>query len=184
MLSYSLYAVTGNAESTTNLPVVAFLSGMFPDEALIYLRDKTAVFARKGNQESDALPSEMIEGISMFHKARLSEVGIDNAQNLAAANLIELLVKTPFSPRQLIDWIGQAKLYVYFKSDIEKLRTHGIRTVFDLKNACEVEGRCSQIAEKTEISEVVLGIVFQQVKADLEVARLLRFLMLLSAVKE
>jgi hypothetical protein len=59
----------------------------------------------------------MIEGINVFHKVRLGEVGIDNVQNLAEANVIGLLLKTPFNPSQLIDWIAQAKLYLYFKDD-------------------------------------------------------------------
>ena len=47
----------------------------------------------------------MLEGITQFHKVRLSELGIENIQNLVKASLVELILKTPYKPRQIIDWI-------------------------------------------------------------------------------
>src|SRR6266487_5574137 len=88
---------------------------------------------------ADDLPLEMIEGINIAHKIRLNEIGIDNAQNLAEANLLELLIRTPFKPRLLIDWIGQARLYIYFKNDIVNLRKSGIRTIIDLKTSGNIQ---------------------------------------------
>ncbi len=108
MLSFLLLAALPISPSDKLIYVVAFLTGM--------------------------LPLDMIEGINGFHAARLSEVGVDNAQNLAEANLLDLLLRTPFNPGQLIDWIAQAKLYAYFKADIEKLRRVGIRTIFDFRS--------------------------------------------------
>ena len=116
----------------------------------------------------------MIEGISVFHKIRLGEVGIDNAQNLASANQIELLIRTPFKSRQLIDWIGQSKPYVCFKSDVDKLREVGVRSIIDFKIIGGIEGKLREVAQHTQISELRLTSVYQIIKDDPVVDRLLK----------
>ena len=70
--------------------------------------------------------------MNLFHRVRLAEVGIDNAQNLASSNIRELIVRTPFNPLLLFDWIAQSKLYIYAKTNIKALRNASIRTNFDL----------------------------------------------------
>ena len=110
MIRHFLEATPGSKYTSGMIPVVAFLTGMFPERALHYLKARVTIFTDKPTRKADDLPLDMIEGISVFHKIRLGEVGIDNAQNLASANLIELLIRTPFKSRQLIDWIGQSKL--------------------------------------------------------------------------
>ena len=174
MLSFLLEAMPFPSYTTRVLPVVAFLTGMLPEQALVYLRSKVPVFA-PGKETAAELPLDMIEGINAFHKVRLDEVGVDNAQNLAEANLIELLLKTPFSPTQLIDWIAQAKLYVAVKADIEKLRQVGIRTVFDFTGAGATPDRLLQVAKEADVSETALTIVHDQIKEDRGSERLLEF---------
>ncbi len=125
------------------LPAIAFLVGWFPDRALLFLREQfSAIFhdARSAN----SLPLSMIEGISTFDRARLSDLGISDAQNLAYANFIELVVRTAFNPGQIIDWIGQAQLYIYFDDEILLLRKHQVRTVFDMI----LIGRDPEVLEK------------------------------------
>jgi hypothetical protein len=118
---------------------------------------------------------DMIEGISMFHKVRLNEVGIDNAENLAEANLIELLLKTPFGASNLIDWVAQAKLFIYFKDEIIKLRRVGIRNIFDFKSTCTANEHLSQLANEAGISEIMLNVIHQQIKEDSGIDRLNEF---------
>jgi hypothetical protein len=121
--------------------------GMFPERAIDYMKEKIKYFSTKNMVKSDDLPLDMIEGISIYHRMRLTEIGIDNAQNLAVADLVGLMLKTPFKPSQIIDWIGQAKLYLFFKKDITALREIGIRTVFDIKAVCVDESGMAQIAK-------------------------------------
>ncbi|BBA34952.1 hypothetical protein sS8_3009 [Methylocaldum marinum] len=158
------------------------LTGMLPNNALIYLRERFRIFSENSNDRSHDLPLQMIEGINMFHKVRLGEVGIDNAQNLAEANVIELFLKTPFNPSQLVDWVAQAKLYVYFKEDIEKLRRIGIRTIFDLCPLCEHQEQLAQLAEEVRISKLSLEMICDRLRADNGVARLYQFHGLLSTM--
>lgn len=123
-------------------------------------------------EKADELPLGMIEGINMFHRVRLSEVGVDNAQNLASASLVELMLRTPFRSSQLIDWIAQAKLYVHFKSNIGRLRDLGIRTIFDFKSVCGIDNKIPRIAQETTMSQVLLESVYQQIKDDPRIAAL------------
>jgi hypothetical protein len=154
------------------VPVIAFLCGIFPDQALNYIKGKTKIFGSNSDGRADDLALDMIEGISMFHRQRLSEVGIDNAQNLAEANLVELPVRTPFKPPVLIDWMAQAKLYVVFKSDISKLREIGIRTALDLRLLGGIEGHLAKIADATKMSETRLSSAYTIVVNDPSVSRL------------
>jgi hypothetical protein len=158
--------------SDAALPSLAFLAGMTPEQALRYLRERSRIFAKKSGQRADALELEMLEGVNLFHQVRLSEVGVDNAQNLAESNLISLLLKTPFPPRVLIDWIAQAKLYVAVKDDLEPLRRLGVRTAFDLRRAGRDGNSLAEIAREVEISELKLRLICNVFDADAEVERL------------
>lgn len=175
MLSFLLESVPTREYTREILPVVAFLTGMLPEQALVYIREQVGIFSERKASKAYDFPLQMIEGINMFHRIRLSEVGIDNAQNLAEANIVELLLKTPFNPLQLIDWMAQAKLYIYFRSDIEALRLAGIRTVFDLCQICDNKQFTDQLAADTGLSTISLNIVCQRLREDKSVIRLHEF---------
>lgn len=155
-----------------SLPVAAFLTGMFPERMLFHLKEWLPIFSDSKSKRADDLPLEMIQGISIHHRLRLSEVGIDNAQNLAMSNLIALLIKTPFNPKNLIDWIGQAKLYIHFKSSIDNLRECGIRTIFNFKDICNVQGELEKISKCSGIDLTHLEAVYQIIKEDPDIERL------------
>jgi hypothetical protein len=150
------------------LPVIAFFTGIFPQRAMQYLQDKLVIFRRLGKGANE-LSLDMIEGMNLFNKVRLSEVGIDNAQNMAEANLEELIRKTPFNPRLLLDWIAQAKLYVVVKDQITSLRKAGVRTVLDLCAACEENG-LTTLAKLSEISQEQLATMYRVINEDPDVA--------------
>ncbi|MBU1003224.1 MAG: hypothetical protein KKE73_11990 [Proteobacteria bacterium] len=121
---------TESATVLNMLPAVAFFIGMFPQRGLQFLQEKLGPTFNRG-QRTKELPLDMIEGINLFTKTRLAEVDVDNAQNLAEANFVELMLRTPFNPWKILDWIAQAKLYVRIPRAIEELRDQGVRTVFD-----------------------------------------------------
>ena len=150
------------------LPVIAFLTGIFPQRVMQYIQEKLVIFRRLGKGANE-LSLDMIEGMNLFNKVRLSEVGIDNAQNLAEANLEELIRKTPFNPGLLLDWIVQAKLYVVVKDKITSLRKAGVRTVLDFRAACGEDGP-STLAKLSELSEEQLATVYKVISEDPDVA--------------
>ena len=111
----------------------------------------------------------------MAHKERLEEVGIDNAQNLSTYSLTQLCMETPFPSRQLLDWIGQAKLLCYLKEDIENLRKIGIRSVFDFYKGERGKPEVEEIASATNLDPVRLRIVYEQIKNDVGIQSLYDF---------
>jgi len=116
------------------LPVIAFMTGLIPAAVLFFLQDSFVRMLQYSGFYADHLPLSMIEGLNRFHEVRLSEAGIDNAQNLANADLTELALSTPYPPEQLLDWIDQARLYVYLRDDVVMIRMHRARTASDLIN--------------------------------------------------
>jgi len=132
-----------------NLPMLAFLAGIFPERLLSWMRDKSGdLFSGSKDYASD-VPLEMIEGISSFQRTRLSELGIDNTQNLAHANLVELIIKTPYKPRVIADWMAQARLCLEFKDNVNKIRRAGVRTILDFQEIAKQEGLLELVAEQS-----------------------------------
>ena len=174
LIALMLLFLLGTSGTEQYIVVVAFLAGMFPERALNFLREKVKIFSRHQGA-ADELPLEMIEGINLFHISRLNEIGIDNAQNLARSSLIDILLKTPFNAMQIIDWIAQAMLCVYFKDGIHSLRNIGVRTVFDLRaaDASNIDAIAQQVdfLEKASNSSVNpsplrVKLVYEWVKKD------------------
>lgn len=122
----------GAAWAAGLLPVAAFMTGLIPAAVLFFLQDWFLRLMKSDMFNAHHLPLSMIEGLNRFHEVRLSEAGIDNAQNLANADLVELGLTTPYSLEQLLDWVDQARLYVHMRDDLAALRRHRIRTASDL----------------------------------------------------
>lgn len=121
--------ITGNIWAA-----LAFLIGMFPQRGLRWLTRRLPILSTEHNASVREAPLEMIEGIEVHDVLRLEEQGIDTCYDLAAADFIPLVIKTPYGARQLIDWILQAKLVVFFGEAVKDLRQRGIRTILDLQD--------------------------------------------------
>jgi len=159
----------------SSLSVIAFLTGMFPERILQYLVNLYQQYFTPNTLNNDTLSLNKIEGISLQHKERLGEMGIDNAQNLATASLTNLLIETPFGARQVLDWIGQAKLLCYAKENIDGLRQVGIRTVYDLYKGNKTPEALREISESVGINSPLLQVIYGQVADDIGIKTLYRF---------
>jgi len=163
--------------SPSSMALYAFIVGMFPQRGLQYLQDKAHFMNANDKKKADPLPLQMIEGIGLYERTRFVEVGVDNAQNLAKSNFIELIIRTPFNPREIIDWIGQARLYLYFKDDITHLRNAGVRTIFNLKALGADDEHLKNIALLTEeVSLEKLKVVYAIIENDVDIKELTRAL--------
>ena len=164
-------AATNADSSHLLMPIIAFLIGLFPQRGLKWLTDKFSVFTQTQNPAVRELPLEMIEGVTMYDRVRLQEMGIDSCYDMANIDYIPYLFKSPYSPRILINWILQAKLCVYFGEQVRQLREHGIHTVWQLKKYDEEALKA--LAKSTSLAEDTLLLVRDQIDKDQEIERLI-----------
>jgi len=158
-----------------SLPALALLAGIFPQRILNFLMKRFREIVAGDSITERSLSLYNIEGISIYHKERLEEIGIDNAQNLATASLTQLIAETPFDARQLLDWIGQAKLVCYAKDEIHKLRAVGIRSIFDLMKGNKSREALREIADLTGINTPILEVIQGQILEDEGINALFKF---------
>jgi hypothetical protein len=115
---------------------VGFGVGLFPDTALHWL--SSTLKRRLLNETDDAnqFPLDLIQGISAFRKFRLYELGMDDAENLALINAIDLYLASNLSMMEVIDWISQAQLLIFVgREKFGKLQENSYRTAMDFVEA-------------------------------------------------
>jgi len=102
-------------------------------------------------------PLSQLDGLSVWHEARLDEEDIENVPNLATADIVELMLNTKIAPNRIIDWVDQAMLLMVLPPAPEDgapnwigtvLRNNGIRTASALVAATRThQGQTAAIIE-------------------------------------
>lgn len=124
---------------------IAFLIGMAPQSGLSWLAGRLKLTLQKavdleGLEATKLISIEIIEGIDTDTKVRLDQSNITDVQNLATRNPIELYIETPFGLLEVFDWVLQAQLCtVVGARAYDALKSHNIRTIFDLERAVLAE---------------------------------------------
>lgn len=123
----------------------AFLIGIFPQVGLQALQTLVTLPLRPLLPSlKKEYPLSDLDGLNIWYESRLLEEGIEDMQNLATSNLVDVMLRTRVPVDRLIDWVDQAHLYLRVRNDDgdkdqpssrDKLRRLGIRTATDLKDA-------------------------------------------------
>lgn len=121
----------------------AFVIGFFPLVGLQALQKAAAVGLRTvvPSLRND-YPLSDLDGLSVWYEARLLELGIEDMQNLATANLVDVTLHSRVPVARLVDWVDQAHLYLHLEpkkagggTSRATLRRLGIRTATALEDA-------------------------------------------------
>jgi hypothetical protein len=101
----------GWKDSSWQLLTTGFVIGVFPKVAWQIVQVIFAKIFRLALPSMEAkLPLSELDGLTVWHEARLEEEDIENIPNMASADLVELLVSTRYASDRLIDWVDQAIL--------------------------------------------------------------------------
>ncbi|MFN2506714.1 MAG: hypothetical protein ABR540_21290 [Acidimicrobiales bacterium] len=128
------------------IAAIAFLIGFFPLVGLQALQKTAAVVLRTVVPSlRNNYPLSDLDGLSVWYEARLLELGIEDMQNLATANLVDVVLHSKVPVARLIDWVDQGILYLHLepvkergqngKSARSRLRRMGIRSATSLEEA-------------------------------------------------
>jgi MFS family permease len=164
----------------TYLLAFGFVFGVFPR---IIWQILESTFKRAAGFVLPSMTSQLLlsdlDGLNVWHEARLEEEDIENIPNMATADLVELLLNTRLPPERIIDWVDQAILYTQLgpqrkrdQSARHNLRIHGIRTATSLlRAAAEAQKQGSREAFDRILSD---GIAMQTLEASLATSSNLR----------
>ena len=114
-------------------PILFFLVGFFPQKAMQAIEEKARAQLKLKRTEKMDIPLGLIQGMTDYNIYRLKELGVDDAQNLAYAD-VNYLRKNWYNDRQLGDFISQAMLLIHLKEDFSKLQNNGIRNIIAFKH--------------------------------------------------
>jgi hypothetical protein len=110
----ALHQLLGPVTSITTEAAVAFMVGFFPVIAFQALQRAAAATLRVFvPQLTPDYPLNQLDGLNVWYEARLVEEGIEDMQNLATANLVDVILHTRVPVGRLVDWVDQAQLYLH-----------------------------------------------------------------------
>lgn len=119
------------------LNAVAFTIGVFPNVGLQIVQKAITRVVGPLTELRNEFPLTHLDGLNMWYESRLVEEGIEDLQNLATADIVDMLLSTRVPVGRLVDWIDQAHLFLRVEQPEQRaqLRRLGIRTATDLQNA-------------------------------------------------
>lgn len=103
------------------------------------------------------LPLTVIGGLTDGKLDRLSELGIDNVQQLGSENPVTIWVLTRYNLALVVHWAAQAQLARHLNSSqLKTLEGQGINDVFEYMAAIECPNARKIIADKLSIEDYVV----------------------------
>lgn len=133
---------------------VIFIVGLFPDTGLALIEDYVKKIINRQVNEKESLPLTLIEGINLYDRARLLEEGIENLENLAHHNLIELVARTRIPTPRLVDMFDQAILYLHIGLSRERMNAKP-NPAQQTEIPIDIQSENPSSAEKSEVEDLL-----------------------------
>jgi hypothetical protein len=136
------FGVFGNIATPDQGAVLYLLLGMFPVWAIDFIRGKGLAIFQVNEAGCEITPLCLVDGLDDGIVDRLAETGIWDIQHIAVAEPRSISARTLYQLDRVVDWIDQALLIVFVKSDIVHYRALGIRAATNLAEVfCGSEGK-------------------------------------------
>ncbi|MEM7256045.1 MAG: hypothetical protein AAF404_01520 [Pseudomonadota bacterium] len=140
--------------------LMAFVVGAFPTVLWRMVRTATSKFSGQWLPHIDSyLPVRELDGLTVWHQARLEEEDIENAFNMANADIIDLLLHTRIPTDRAVDWVDQAILLSCisssshdteetqrYRNDRRLLKQLGIHSASSLSESIGKDGACTELS--------------------------------------
>jgi hypothetical protein len=111
---HQLLLATGGSAVARWEPLVVFAVGAFPligIEAIVQAASRPLRLAVPSLRPT--YPLSQLDGLNVWYEARLVEEGIEDMQNLATANLVDVMLHTRVPVGRLVEWVNQAYLAIH-----------------------------------------------------------------------
>jgi len=172
VLSFAPFARSADGRPRALMLLLAFFVGIVPETGTAIVQDLLQQWkpvARAIPSLAEDHPISRIEGISLYDRAQLLEVGIENIESLAHHNIIELMLWTRIPTARLVDFVDQAILYMHVRGPVSAMDTggdvdqtgartrlirYGIRTATDLELAY-----AQAVSRSPEEADKLLGLI-------------------------
>lgn len=155
-----------------------FAIGFIVNEVLRRMLDRARNWFQVVRPNVTELPLSLIQGINFWHEFRLEEEGIENVQNLATCDIIDLAFATRYNLRTLLDWVDQAILVHRMGQKATRLRDAGFITgAIDMawaspENSDSDESLPEQIAKTIEAEPIYVSTLMNRRYQDAQIRML------------
>lgn len=156
-----------------------FTIGFMANIVLDWLLENSLKLLNITKPKQDDLPLQMVRGINIWKEYRLEEEGIENVQNLATADAVDLAVRTHYSARTLIDWIDQSIVLARLTNDQVKAMTSQAMALSAVELAAAAPANSNgdrtfsnALADKLKVDPVLMAATLDRLYEDEYVRRL------------
>jgi len=123
--AFLLPAVTEDKTKSISAHILFFGVGFITNDLILWIIDRTRSYFQIQRAAVIELPLSLIQGVNIWHENRLDEEGVENVQNLATCDIIDLAIATRYELRTLLDWVDQAILIHRMGQKATDLRDKG-----------------------------------------------------------
>ncbi len=137
-------------------PAIGFLMGMFPTHSLkvVLFRLGAKTLGQGDLPESGDSEVTKLAGIDVIMASKLAGQGITTVVQLAYADPVKLAIRCNKSFSVVIDYAGQALLWIYVKDNYASFAKTGLRGAYEVRDLWVAAHHCDPADEKAAARKV------------------------------